>query len=163
MKKSLTFITVLIFCTFTYSQEAKTIKKLSFSQFEPYLLKNNDSIYVINFWATWCIPCREEMPILQKVHEQFKVQKVKVLLVSLDIPTQLESRLIPYIRTNKLTPEVILLDDPRQNEWIDKVDPKWSGAIPFTLIYGKGFRESYEKPFKGNELYTIIQNKLNKP
>jgi thiol-disulfide isomerase/thioredoxin len=139
------------------------IKKFDFKQFEPYLQKNNDSIYVINFWASWCIPCREEMPAFEMVRKKYAGKKLKVLLVSLDMPSQVESRLKPFIHTNNIQSEVILLDDPNQNEWIDKVDPKWTGTIPYTRIYGRGFKESYERAFQFKELDSIINLKFYVP
>ncbi len=139
------------------------IQKLNFNQFEPYLHHQDDTLYVVNFWASWCVPCREELPAFEKVREKYADKKVKVLLVSLDFPNQIESRLVPFIHKNKLKSEVILLDDPNQNQWIDKVDPKWSGSIPFTQIYGKGFRESFERTFRFNELDSVINLKLNIP
>jgi thiol-disulfide isomerase/thioredoxin len=134
------------------------IQKLNYKQFEPYLHQVNDTIYVVNFWASWCVPCREELPAFEKITEKYANKKVKVLLVSLDFPNELESRLIPFLHKNRIKSEVILLDDPNQNQWIDKVDPKWSGAIPFTQIYGKGFRESYERSFRFNELDSLLIN-----
>ena len=139
------------------------IQKLNFNQLEPYLHNQNDTLYVVNFWASWCVPCREELPAFEKVREKYAGKKVKILLVSLDFPNQLESRLLPFIHKNKLKSEIILLDDPNQNVWIDKVDPKWSGAIPFTQIYSKGFRESYERSFQFNELDSLINLKINIP
>ena len=134
-----------------------------FDQLEPYLHRKSDSIYIVNFWATWCTPCRKEMPAFDMIQKQYANKKVKVLLVSLDLPNQLETSLVPFIRKNKLSPEIVLLDDPHQNLWIDKVDAKWSGALPFTLIYGRNFRTSYERTFHYNELDSIINLKLNIP
>lgn len=59
--------------------------------------------------------------------------------------------------------ELELLNEPDPNKWIDKVDPKWEGAIPFSLIYGLGFRESYEHPFEFGELDSIINSKIKAP
>jgi hypothetical protein len=94
------------------------------------------------------------------VREKYTNQKLKVLLVSLDIPNQVESRLIPFLRNNKIRSEVILLNDPNQNQWIDQVNPKWTGTIPFTIIYGKGFSASYERSLSFNELDSIIKLKI---
>lgn len=103
------------------------LKVLNFREFEPHLLKSNDTTYVINFWASWCVPCLEEMPAFQKLHEKYRNKKFKLLLVSLDVPSQVEKRLIPTISKYGLTAEVIVLDDPDFNSWINKVDKNWSG------------------------------------
>jgi thiol-disulfide isomerase/thioredoxin len=144
----------------TNVRRVNPIKEMDFQHFSPYLHKQNDSLYIVNFWASWCIPCREELPAFEKIGKKYANQKLKVLLVSLDIPNQVESRLIPFLRKNKIKSEVILLNDPNQNQWIDQVDSKWTGAIPFTVVYGKGFRNSYEHSLNFNELDSIIKLKI---
>jgi thiol-disulfide isomerase/thioredoxin len=139
----------------------KKIKVLNYESLEPYLHKNNDTIYLINFWATWCGPCIKELPAIEAIQNKYADKKFKVLLVSLDFPRDLTSRLEPFVKAKNITSEVVLLDDPDQNSWIDKIDPRWTGEIPFTLIYGKHFRESYSQPFTFDELNSIINLKLN--
>jgi len=141
---------------------ASNIPIINFTQFEPLLHKQNDTVYLINFWATWCAPCREEIPAIQKIEEKYSNQKLKILLISLDFPNQIESRLIPFIREHNLKSQVIVLDDPNQNSWIDKVDTNWSGGLPFTLIYGKNFRESYSHSFHYQQLDSIINLNFKK-
>jgi hypothetical protein len=97
------------------------------------------------------------------VREKYVHEKFKIVLVSLDFPKQLETALKPYIIQHQIQSEVILLDDPDQNRWINKTDSSWSGDIPFTIIYGRGTRESYARSFKFNELDSIINFKLNAP
>lgn len=135
----------------------KGIKIFNFSQFQPYLEQENDTLYVINFWATWCAPCVKEIPYFEQLGEKYKDEKLKVIMVSLDMRNQLESKLIPFIEKSKMKNEVILLDDPRFNDWIPLVDDKWTGAIPATLIYGKGFRAFYPREFTFAELDEIVR------
>ena len=151
-----------------YTEKSQTngknqIQVVSFEQLEPYLHKTNDTIYLINFWATWCAPCVKELPAIKAVEEKYKGEKFKVLLVSLDFARDLKSRLEPFVKLKNITSQVFLLNDLNQNKWIDKVDPKWSGEIPFTLIYNKQTRESYSQPFTYDELNLIINQKLKKP
>lgn len=113
----------------------------SFEEFEHLLYKDTDSTYVINFWATWCKPCVQELPLFEKLTEMHKDKPYKTILVSLDFPKQIESKLIPFIEKNKLKSEVVVLTDKKQQVWIDKVDKKWDGAIPVTLIYKKDKRK----------------------
>ncbi len=136
---------------------------VNFDQLEPYLHHSNDTVYLVNFWATWCAPCIKELPAIKAVEEKYANKKFKVLLVSLDMHKELASRLYPFIKSKNITSDVFLLNDPNQNRWINKVDPEWSGEIPFTLIYGKHFRESYSHTFAFEELDSIINLKLNLP
>ena len=133
-----------------------------FKGFEPLLYINNDTTYVVNFWATWCKPCVAEMPYFEQLHDNYKDQKVKVLLVSLDFSTQIEKKLIPFIEKRQLKPEVIVLDDPDANGWIDKVDPKWSGAIPATIIFKGDKRGFFEQSFESYEDLVAVMESVVK-
>jgi thiol-disulfide isomerase/thioredoxin len=139
------------------SPTSRTIDVVDFETFTPWLNKDSDSIYVINFWATWCAPCVKEIPDFEKLNAQYKDQKVKVLLVSLDFSTQVESRVIPFMERMNMKSEVILLNEPNPNRWIPIVSEKWSGAIPATLIYNRDFRDFYEREFNFEELEEIVK------
>jgi thiol-disulfide isomerase/thioredoxin len=133
------------------------IEMLDFNEFEPWLYKETDSVYVINFWATWCAPCVREIPAFEEIHEKYGPEKVKVVLVSLDFPNQVDSRVLPFMERMNIQSKVILLDDPFSNRWIGRVSEEWSGAIPATVIYSKDYRGFYEREFKFEELEDIIK------
>lgn len=160
--KTLVILSVFFFTIPAFSS-GQTPEVLNFNQLEQRLYLKNDTTYVVNFWATWCVPCIREMPYFQQIHNNFSGKKVKVLLVSLDFVKQIESRLIPFIEKNKLTPEVVVLNDPDANTWINKVSPDWSGALPATLFFNRSFRAFYEKSFEYEELETIINQNLIHP
>ncbi len=124
----------LIFFTLTFANTALAQIKVyeKFDDFEKAVIKEDENIYVINFWATWCAPCIKELPYFEKLHTENK--KVKVILVSLDSRKDLEKKLIPFIERKKLTAEVLLLSDKDYNAWLSRIDKDWSGAIPATLI-----------------------------
>lgn len=142
------------------TDNGRKVRVLNFDEFKPYLHRDGDTVYLVNFWATWCLPCRKEMPAIQAVEKKYATSRLKVILVSLDFPGQLDSSLIPYLEKHNINSEVVLLNDPDQNRWIDLVDKNWSGEIPFTLIYGKGFREGYARAFTYDMLDAIINKKL---
>lgn len=88
-------------------------------------------VVLVDFWATWCDSCREEMPHLVQLAEKLKVQLV---MVSADEPEQegaagafLEKQGVRGIRYIKRT-----ANDQR---FIDSIDPKWSGALPAVFVY----------------------------
>lgn len=122
-----------------------------FAKLEPIFNQKSDTTYVINFWATWCKPCVEELPYFEKLHAAMQGQKVKVILVSLDFPRQLDTKLVPYVEKNKLQSQIIALTDGDFNSWIDKVSPQWSGAIPVTVVYNAQKRHFVEEAFPNYE------------
>lgn len=127
---------------------------------QPFLNRNDDKTYVINFWATWCAPCVKELPYFEKLNANYKDKNVEVVLVSLDFPRHYEKKLKPFIKKHNLQSNVIALDDPDQNKWIPAINKDWSGAIPATIIYNKDERKFYERSFNYEELETELQTIL---
>ena len=122
---------------------------------KPLLHRKDDKIHVINFWATWCGPCIKELPYFEQVGQE-QAETVEVVLVSLDMPAMWKKQLLPFIKKKNLQSKVVVLDDPKQNTWIPRIDENWSGAIPATLIYNKDKRSFYERPFTYEELVAEI-------
>ncbi len=111
----------------------------------------DDKVYVINFWATWCGPCVKELPYFEALRKKYLDQDVEFILISIDWATNLERKVKPFIEKKGLESTVILFDDPKANDWIDKIDPSWSGAIPITLIMNKDHQDFYEKEYHSTE------------
>lgn len=132
-----------------------------FNKLEPIFHQESDTTYVINFWATWCKPCVEELPYFESLHEKFAGKKIKVILVSLDFPKDYETKLIPFVKENQLKSEVVLLTDGDYNAWIDKVSPEWGGAIPVTVIYNAEERKFIGEQFANyEELDALVRAML---
>lgn len=132
-----------LFCTLLHAQ-IEVFEK--FDNFEKAYLTptDNDEIYVINFWATWCIPCVKELPYFEALNEKYSDQNVHVVLVSLDFTKETVSK---YVTKKGIKSKVVLLTDSKTNSWIDKVNPTWSGAIPATLFMYGNQKKFYEKDY----------------
>lgn len=110
---------------------------------------------VVNFWATWCKPCVDELSAFNTLQQRYANQQVKVLLVSLDWQSKMDTRLLPFLQANPMMPEVVLLADQDADNWIPKIDSGWEGDLPFTVVYKKGLRsKSYAADFK---TYTELE------
>lgn len=139
----------------------RPIPIVAFEGVRPLLEKSNDTTYVINFWATWCAPCVKELPHLEKIAEEFSSSKLKVILINLDFPNHYDTRLMPFVEEKQIKSQIVMLDDPDANRWINQVDPNWTGSIPATIIYNKNKRKFYEKEFTYDELKTEVLSFLN--
>ncbi|NNE29803.1 MAG: TlpA family protein disulfide reductase, partial [Saprospiraceae bacterium] len=124
---------------------------VNFSELEPLLSPKNDTTYLFNFWATWCKPCVEELPFFEELYKEKAGEPFKMYLISLDFPKQIEKKLIPFMDKHQLTGEVMVINDPDANTWIDKVSPEWSGAIPATLIVRGDQRTFHEGKLSSKE------------
>ena len=144
----------------TISDKEIDIKIFDYKSFKPLLEVENDTTYVINFWATWCRPCVKELPYFEKINEKYKNEKVKVILVSLDFKKKVKELLIPFLEKKQLKSEVILLSEADANFWINDISKDWSGAIPATIIKkGKSF-DFYEQDFEFEELDKLVSNTI---
>ncbi len=141
---------------------AEPVQEVTLEQLQARVIQqNNDTLYVVNFWATWCKPCVAELPYFETAAAQFKTQKVKVLLVSLDFIRD-KQKLDKFVVDRTIKCEVVLLNAGNPNVWIDKIEPEWGGAIPATILYRKGEKLFFrEGEFEQTELDSLIQTKLN--
>lgn len=139
----------------------ETLEVYDYNGLKPLLYTNDDTIYVVNFWATWCAPCVKELPYFEALNKNYKASNVEVLLVSLDFPRQYETRLKPFLKEQNIQSKVVCLDDVDQNTWVADIDSSWSGALPATLIYRGNTRKFFEKSFTYKELEQEVQQFLN--
>jgi len=98
------------------------------------LLVPNGKPLMINFWATWCGPCREEFPDLVKLDAEFK-GKIDFITVTLDFEEELNTGVPKFLADMKASMPTFLLVTPDEAAAIGAVSKEWAGALPFTVIY----------------------------
>ncbi|MCC5944275.1 MAG: TlpA family protein disulfide reductase [Bernardetiaceae bacterium] len=119
----------------------------------------SDTIYVVNFWATWCRPCIEEIPDFERAREELKNQKVRFLLISLDFKSDLEKKVLPFVTRQKLQSDVLLLDDTDYNAWMNGIETDWQGNIPATIIFNNAHSQ---RIFIDRKIsYEFLTEKIN--
>jgi thiol-disulfide isomerase/thioredoxin len=90
---------------------------------------------LVNIWATWCLPCREEFPDLVRLSKNYKAGGLKVIFVSGDFDSQ-RSQVIEFLAAHGVNGDTYLKAG-RDEEFIDAFNPDWSGALPATFIYDR--------------------------
>ena len=137
--------------------KAQNVEVIKYEEFFNKVNQPTEQLIVVNFWATWCGPCVEEMPHFLEIYEANKNNpNFKLLFVSMDRVKQLD-KVNQFIKTHNINAEVVLLDDnKRMNEWMPKVDNTWSGNIPVTVLYKNGEKVH----FVGSELNKYELNQL---
>ncbi len=152
-------LVVVFLSAFLANAASAQVKLITLGQLESRFKSGGDTVYVVNFWATWCAPCVAELPYFERLKTEHPGQPLKVVLVSLDFESKLKTDVIPFVKKNKLTSEVFLASKKKDQEFIDGVDKDWSGAIPATLVVNtkKRLRHFYEKEFTYPELKALYQ------
>ena len=169
MKYSLTFFCLL----FSGYLQAQTLPTLSLEQLKTELNKQDDTLRVVNFWATWCKPCVEELPDFVNLAYQYHTEgrQVKFLLIAVEdklttIQNFLQKK--PYFQKEpakkNLDALFYVLTEKDANLWIPAIEAKWEGEIPATLIINalNKLREFYPKQLSHTELENLINTHLKK-
>jgi thiol-disulfide isomerase/thioredoxin len=156
MKYLLCIILALLFSNIMVAQKVAVYDK--YSTLEKEILSDKNTIYVVNFWATWCGPCVKELPHFEQLNSENK--NMKVVLVSLDFKNQFESKLLPFLKKKSIKSEVVFLADTDYNTWLPTVDKDWSGSIPATLIIKNGKKVFVEKMFSSYQELNEYVNKI---
>ena len=109
--------------------------------------QQSDTTYLINFWATWCKPCREEIPLFNKLASERNGAPFKVVLISLDTEQSAIDRIPAFLQ--KVAPDLsaIVLTDEGQ-AWGKTIDRVWTGSLPTTIIYRKDLRYVFRREFR---------------
>jgi len=152
------FIVTILFILAGHIVNAQ-VKLLTLNELEERVAKGKDTTYVVNFWATWCGPCVEELPFFERLSKEHANKPLKVILMSLDFKSKLQTEVEPFVTKHKIKSEVYLVNEADQQKFIDRVDKNWSGALPATLILNSAHRARafYEKSFTYNELLKAVE------
>ena len=92
---------------------------------------------LVNFWATWCDPCREEFPDLVKIDEDYGAKNLNFVAISLDEVSEINTEVPKFLKEMKATMPVVLLNVPDPEPAIKAVDATWTGQLPATFLYDK--------------------------
>ncbi len=159
MKKIFIIILVLV-STNIFSQE---IKKIKITDLEK-TIKESKEPMIINFWATYCVPCLKEIPYFQ---EQARSKKVSLLLVSVDLEEAYPKQISSTAKKLKLTAPISWLNETDADYFCPKVDSSWSGGLPSTLFinnatgYRKFIEDEISKENFEKQLQALLALKKN--
>lgn len=154
MKKGLLFV---LFISFFGWAQAQQIPQLTSAQLKSFTQKQ-DGIYVINLWATWCRPCVEELPDIEKVAASLHDKPVHVMLVSLDYASAYPKVIQRFVTQHHLQSPVYWLNETNPNAINDVLGGQWMGVVPTTLVVNAktGYRRLFQGQITAEELTRAI-------
>lgn len=97
--------------------------------------KDSDNLLLINFWATWCGPCMEEFPELEKMVRMYAERRVQIVTVSVNSPDE-ESLVLGFLKKQHAFNRNLLLNSNDSADAVAAFGPGWKGAVPFTALIG---------------------------
>jgi len=100
------------------------------------LAKRKGKVVVLNLWATWCPPCREEFPALVKLHNAYRNRGVDVIVVSVD-DIDAEAQVVQFLRSQGAKMPAFIKKPGNSEAFINAIDKDWPGAVPYTVVYDR--------------------------
>lgn len=92
---------------------------------------------LVHFWASWCGPCLEELPVIERFARDVRARGVDFVSLSLDKPERAGARVVRILADSapSLTRAIVNLDDRDSDAFISAIDARWEGAIPAVFAY----------------------------
>ncbi|HTK36968.1 MAG TPA: TlpA disulfide reductase family protein [Pyrinomonadaceae bacterium] len=123
------------------------------------ILKPNGKPLLVNFWATWCDPCREEFPELVKIDNEYK-GKIDFVTVSLDDITDINAAVPKFLGEMKADMPAYLLKTDDESAVISGIAKDWSGGLPFTILYNEKGEIAYFR--QGKVIPATLRTEITK-
>lgn len=140
------------------SQSALVVKSIDEPALDRLIGERVGKALLLNVWATWCVPCKEEFPDLVRLAEAYRDRNVEIVGLSVDYPDEVESRIKPFLQAQKVNFDVYVADFEDQDQAINKLNPDWSGALPATFVFDTN---GNQKVFlQGKQTYQEFQKRI---
>ena len=142
----------------TATPQVNLIDEAGFKQLLARGAPPQDRPLLVNFWATWCDPCREEFPDLVKIDTDYRSKGLDFIAISLDDVADMKTAVPRFLRSQHARMPVYLLDVPDPETIIQMVDTTWQGDMPATFLYDQSGNVVYKHkgPIKPAELRAEI-------
>lgn len=114
---------------------------------------------LVNFWATWCDPCREEFPDLVKIDKDYK-GKIDFITVTLDEPADINTAVPKFLTVMKAEMPSYLLVSENESDLITSIAKDWTGGMPFTILYNPNGDIAYFR--QGKVRTDILRSEIDK-
>ena len=151
------FFIIILFSTICYSQQysKQEIKSITNIELDEIISNRNDKLLLVNAWASWCIPCREEFPDLVELSKIYK-NELDVIAISVDYEEDIKAKVLPFLNKNKVEFPVYLSGFKKDEELINYFSKEWNGALPGTAIYDKSGKQI--KFLEGKQSYESFSS-----
>lgn len=155
------YLFFIVFFSCAFFAKAQNIPAWKVTNLQNFIT-NSDSVLVINFWATFCKPCIQEIPYYQTIVDKYKGQKVKLLLVSMDLKDEYPNKIADFAKANNYTNQIVWFNETNADYFCPKVDKSWMGGIPSTLFINPktGYHKFFEQQMREEEFERELKKAL---
>ena len=122
------------------------------------IAKQKGHVVLVNFWATWCVPCREEFPDFVRLEKAYRDRGLRVIGVSTDLAKDLPKVEKFLAAAPPDFPNYRKKSGGDDQDFIESVDAKWGGELPFTVLYGRDGRKI--RVLSGKQSYAELEKAI---
>jgi len=158
MKVFLVSLVLIVFSNTSRAQEVMPLRNIK--DVEAVKESNKGKVVLVNFWATWCLPCVEEFPELIKLYKNYKKDNFRIIFISVDVPEDIETKVKPFLKKKGASFKSYYSDFEDVKDLIDYFDKKWGGEIPATYIFDK--KGKLTSILDGKKNYNEFETEIKK-
>ena len=142
--------------------DAQDVRAVKITELEK-TIRESKTPLIVNFWATFCVPCLQEIPYFQEIARQYKSNDVSLVFVSLDMREAYPVKVNNMAIKLNLTYPVVWLDETNADYFCPKIDTSWTGGMPSSLFVNNatGYHKFFEEPLSKEKLEKEIQVMLS--
>ena len=123
------------------SVAASALTPLDEAGFRRMVAEHRGKVLLVDFWATWCAPCREEFPKLVALHSTYEQKGFNFVTISCDEPEQ-ETQAAGFAAAQRAPAPRYIRRAQNDDTFINSIDPKWSGALPALFVFDRSGRQT---------------------
>ncbi|GAB5404379.1 MAG: hypothetical protein Aurels2KO_26100 [Aureliella sp.] len=116
-----------------WNQETAELVVVKPNELREKLTAKSDKYRLVNVWATWCVPCVEELDELVTMHRMYRKRPFELITISAD-GLRAKDAAAKLLNEKHCSATNYILDGESRDDLFDSVDPKWKGAVPYTLL-----------------------------
>lgn len=141
--------------------QAADLQPIDEAGYQRLLASSKGKVLVVNFWATWCAPCRKEMPELVALAAKYRAKGLQFVTIAIDEESD-AAKAADFVAKTKVPQPAYIKRFKDDAKFISMVDSRWSGGLPFTVVYDRAGKKVRVFPGEVDirELEQVLQKTL---
>jgi thiol-disulfide isomerase/thioredoxin len=160
MRRAIALLVVLAAAPIRAAAPGELAGELDAAGLRQTLAREKGRVVLLNFWATWCVPCREEFPDLSKLQRKHGPAGLRVIGVSTDFAKQKAAVRTFLSRQRPAFPNYRKKSGGDDQDFIEAVDSSWGGELPFSVLYDRSGRKV--RVFSGALPVASVESEVRK-
>jgi len=152
-------VALLLAATIGAAQTPRLVGEVDADRLSELIARQNGKVVLVNFWATWCVPCREEFPDLVKLQRNLGPKGFQIVGISTDFAKEMPAAEKFLLEQKPGFPNYHKKSGRDDQDFINAVDKGWGGELPFSVLYDRKGKKI--KTLSGKHAYADYERLVN--